>query len=390
MRIPQRRRPNLAVLLCIGLLPAATAADTTPTPRAAIELPDLNRKERAWAQDPTSIPGPLQLGFGRAVPVASAMEALSPSRWQQTPSGGRLLTVQLRSPGALGLRVVVAGAAWPDAALLGFFDANGKRMVVFSGAELNAAHGPFWSPLMRGDVATVAVGLPPGYEPTSAVIALPQVSHLVRWPFDDADTPDSAGNPCRLDVTCRPDWQRISRATALLVYTDATGGTGVCTGTLLHDRDPTTDVPYLITAAHCAPDASRAASIEAVWFHHASRCGSNVGAPVQTVSGGAELLQTDPVTDISLLRLRRPAPAGAVFADWAVDLPELGISLASVHQSQGLGQAIAWGTLTGLMPCDEVPLCEVDGEDDERQYLRVAWGLDHNSDHLRHAARGVR
>jgi len=226
---------------------------------------------------------------------------------------------------------------------------------------------------VRGDVATAAVGLPPGYDPTAAVIALPQVSHLVRWPFDDADTPDSAGNPCRLDVTCHPDWQRISRATALLVDTDAAGGTGVCMGTLLRDGDPTTDVPYLITAAHCAPDASRAASVEAVWFHHASRCGSSVVAPVQTVSGGAQLLQTNPVTEISLLRLRRPAPAGAVFAGWAVDLPEPGTPLASVHQPQGLRQAIAWGTLTGLAPCDEVPLCEVDGEDDEGQYLRVTW-----------------
>jgi hypothetical protein len=38
-------------------------------------------------------------------------------------------------------------------------------------------------------------------------------------------------------------------------------GTG--TGTLLGDADPTTDVPYVITARHCVPDQDRAASIAA-------------------------------------------------------------------------------------------------------------------------------
>lgn len=162
MRIPQRRRPNLAVLLCIGLLPAAMAADTTPTPRVAIELPDRNEQEPACAQDPTSIPGPLQLGFGRAVPAASALGALSPSRWQQTPSGGRLLAVRLRSPGALGLRVAVQTAAWPIAALLGFFDAEGTVAALFSGAELNAVHGPLWSPLLHDESALMTIARPPG------------------------------------------------------------------------------------------------------------------------------------------------------------------------------------------------------------------------------------
>jgi hypothetical protein len=89
------------------------------------------------------------------------------------------------------------------------------------------------------------------------------VSHLVRCPFDAIDTPESAGDPCRFDVTCHPDWDRTSRTAALLVHTDETGGMGTGTGTLLGDADPTTDVPYVITARHCVPDQDRAASIAA-------------------------------------------------------------------------------------------------------------------------------
>jgi hypothetical protein len=158
-----------------------------------------------------------------------------------------------------------------------------------------------------------------------------------------------------------------------LVYTDKTGGTGTCTGTLLRDADPTTDVPYVITAHHCVPDRDRAASIQAVWFHHAARCDSTVGLPVQSVGGGAELLSSDPLTDISLLRLRRSPPAGAVFADWTVRLPEPESVVASVHHPQGRQQAIAFGSVTTLVPCAEVPLCEGDGAHDAGHYLRVRW-----------------
>ena len=327
----------------------------------------------SFLDDTLLIPGSLRIGFVRPVPVAPAVVALAPRRWQRIADGGRLLVVRLRSPDALGLRVAVQVAAWPVAALLGFFDAEGTLATVFSGAELNAAHGPFRSPLIQGESALVAIGLPLEYDPAATFMALPQMSHLVRWPFDNADTGASAGNRCRLDVTCYSDWERASRATALLVYTDETGGTGVCTGTLVRDGDPMTAVAYLITAANCAPDATRAGSIEAVWFHHAAHCGSRVGASAQTVSGGAELLQTDTLADISLLRLRRPAPAGAVSPDWSARVPEPGAPLVSVHQPKARRQAIAFGTLTGLVPCDEVPLCEGDGADEAEHYQRVAW-----------------
>jgi hypothetical protein len=204
-------------------------------------------------------------------------------------------------------------------------------------------------------------------------ISLPRVSHLLRWPFDDSDRRAAAADRCRLDVACHPDWEQTSRATALLVYTDATGGTGTCTGTLLRDTDPATDVPYVITARHCVPDQVRAAGVEVVWFHQIARCGNTVDLPAQAVWGGAELLFADALTDISLLRLRRPPPTGAVFADWSLRLPDPGGAVASVHHPRGLRQAIAFGSVTSMVPCAEVPLCEGGGADDAGHYLRVRW-----------------
>ncbi|MGB5832687.1 MAG: hypothetical protein WBG92_11945 [Thiohalocapsa sp.] len=187
---------------------------------SVIELPVLNATERAWTADPASIPGPLHLGFGRLVPVDDGVEALSPARGHRTQGDGHVAAVRLRSPGAVGLRIGLMIAALPDAALLGFFDAKGAIVAAFSRVELHTAGGQFWSPLVRGDAAVVALGLPPGSDPAGTRISLPQVSHLVRWPFAETDTPESADNPCRRDVACHPDWEPTSRATALLVYSE--------------------------------------------------------------------------------------------------------------------------------------------------------------------------
>ncbi len=374
--ISQHLRAPLGALLCALVMsaPGGAAGATAPAAQAvSIELPDLNGTERAWAEDPASIPGPLRLGFGRAVSTESALAAQAPGNWHRTQDGSHVLALRLRSPGALGLRIALNVVALPDAALLGFFGAAGHPAAVLSGVELKRGGGAFWSPLLEGDAAFLALALPAGTNPAALHLRMPQISHLVRWPFAEPAEPEAADNPCRLDVACQPAWQEVSRATVLLVYTDKVGGTGTCTGTLLRDGDTTSAIPYIITAQHCAPDQDRAASIEAVWFHGSADCDGADDPAIQSVSGGADLLQSNAVTDISLLRLRRPAPTGAVFAPWSPHLPEPGTQLVSVHHPEGRRQAIAFGQRTGLLACADVPLCEDDGATAEAHYLEVTW-----------------
>ena len=280
-----RRVP--VVLSAVLIAAPALATDTIDSTASTgfVDLPSLNAEERAWVADPKKIPGPARMGFGRAVPVEDMVDAFAAAQWRQTPSGGHVVAVQLHSPGALGLRLGLQLSILPEASLLGFFDANGNPVAAFSGAELNVAEGPFWSPLIRGDTAILAVNLPPGDDPSTAQLSLPWVSHLLSWPFDQTDTSAATGNQCRLDATCHPDWAMASLATALLIYTEERGGTGTCTGTLLRDGDPTTDIPYVVTAQHCVPDQQRAASIETLWLHRTASCNSTDGAPIQSVSG---------------------------------------------------------------------------------------------------------
>jgi hypothetical protein len=158
----------------------------------------------------------------------------------------------------------------------------------------------------------------------------------------------------------------------MLLYTDERGRTGACTGTLLNDMDPTTHIPYALTAHHCVADQIRASSIEAVWFHRAHSCGGP-GETARSVPGGADLLYAAKTTDTSLLRLRRPPPAGAVFSGWTTAGPELGAAVIGVFQPRGGRQAVAFGRLASYEHCEEAHYCGEDADPDGLQYLRVDW-----------------
>jgi hypothetical protein len=134
------------------------------------------------------------------------------------------------------------------------------------------------------------------------------------------------------------------RAQGLLVHTDEAGESGVHTGTLLKDADPSTDAPYLLTAHHRVPGQCRASSLETCWFLKASRCGGPRG-DVRSVAGGAELLYAEQTIDTSFLELRNPPPPGALFSDWASALPAVGTGLAGLRHPRGGVQGIAFGTL---------------------------------------------
>ena len=141
---------------------------------------------------------------------------------------------------------------------------------------------------------------------------------------------------------------------------------------LLNDADPSTHIPYLLTAEHCIAEQTRASSIETVWFHRADDCGGPSRA-IQTVSGGADLLYAAKSTDTSLLRLRQPPPAGAVFSGWSATLPALGTPVTAIHHPRGARQAIATGRLTEYLNCADVEHCADGADPDAIHYLRVTW-----------------
>ncbi len=85
-------------------------------------------------------------------------------------------------------------------------------------------------------------------------------------------TPRATISHCFQDAACRtqsnPQIDHSASAVARIDFVDdQTRLHGVCTGALINDRDPNTDIPYFLTAAHCIGSDSEARSIQLHWFY---------------------------------------------------------------------------------------------------------------------------
>lgn len=195
--------------------------------------------------------GALRLGFGREIP-ADQLPAPDALPWRRTADGRHALTVILRAPDARGLRVALRPQHLPDTAELRFSGPDAAEPHTLDGALVNASLAAdtdaplFWSPLIADDALLLEITLPAGADPSRVRLELPAVSHLARLPGEPPA--DAAGTTEATDPACHPDWDRQSRATTLLLYTHPHVATGACTGTLVADDDPATDIPYVLTA----------------------------------------------------------------------------------------------------------------------------------------------
>jgi hypothetical protein len=158
----------------------------------------------------------------------------------------------------------------------------------------------------------------------------------------------------------------------MMLYTRSDGTSGACTGTLLKDADPTTRIPYFLTAHHCVPDQIRASTIETYWFYRSGTCGGALDE-VQAVTGGADLLYAEKNVDTVLLRLRQQPPAGAAFAAWSASLPAEGTAVTGVLHPLGEAQTIAFGEVTQYLNCGVIDYCAEDADPEADHFFEVTW-----------------
>ncbi|MBK5963357.1 hypothetical protein CCR95_04445 [Thiocystis minor] len=363
------------------ILPALAAALT-------VRLPALRAAKAAQRLVQASETGPRLIGFGRSIPAHPALAPANVSAkpaWRMLADGRQVTAWRVESPGALGVRLGMRFLSLPDAAILRFIAPATGPVAVISGAMVNASvrrnrsagvpnesAALYWSPLIEGESIITEVELPAAIQPGGVRFDLSRLSHFLRLPVSGGAPDPTAENDCHEDVMCHPGWDPPSRATAILLYTRPDGGSGICSGTLLDDADPATQIPYFLTAHHCVPDQARASSLETYWLYRSLACGGSV-ADAQAVAGGTDLLYTARPTDTSFLRLRRAPPAGVVFADWQTAPPAVGTVVAGAHHPQGQPQRIAVGVLSESLSCLAVEDCGADPDAMEEHFLRVTW-----------------
>jgi hypothetical protein len=273
--------------------------------------------------------------------------------WIGTDDGGRAARMRVTSPGAAAMRVGLRVHGLPQGAQLRVAGADERAAtapvdaVAIEGAM--RAQGIYWTPVTEGDEQVVEIWLPRGAssEPSLAVTT---VSHLLGAPSHlFKSTGPGTSQSCEENVACvagrNPALARAANAVAKLLYTES-GVSYLCTGTLLNDGDPQSEVPYMLTAAHCVGSDAAAATLNTFWFFQSASCGGKDASTYKQLAGGAKLLYANATTDVALVRLHDDAPAGAWFSGWDASALGRGTAVVALHHPSGdvkkvsLGQAL--------------------------------------------------
>ena len=290
----------------------------------------------------------LAVGFGREMPPAARAIPLSELAWIADGDGGQSARIEIRSPNATALRVAMRLPA-TGSGLSVRFAGSGAGARVFgpfpaSAIALDAERfGEFWSPVLEGDVATIEFHAGRGVTLDGLTLALSQVAHQVVGNAElrslSSRTASEIGQAqsCNIDVACVTPTvalYHVAKSVAQLMFVGDDGGQYLCTGTLLNDV-PTTNTPYLFTAAHCMTSAKAAHTLNTFWFFDAVACNDNTVPRYAQLTGGAVLLGRSQDHDWALVRLNQSPPAGVRFAAWNADPVPLNVVTTTLHHPMG-------------------------------------------------------
>ncbi len=311
-------RTRLVAEMPQGALDAPVRVEITQTDRDELALPPVNGT-------------PLRIGVVKQISPAIGVVpggGLEPGVMQETEAGGFVWAVTVTSPGAQAIRVHFTNFSLPPDTEMYFFSLEDQAYGPHLGVGRNG-NGDFWTRTISSDTGVIQLR----YSGESARAALREISFEVselghiagRVPSSPERTHDTW--PCSSNVWCLVDAKCVSgtpadpakRAIAKMewvigmnIYT--------CSGGLLADADPGTQIPYFLTANHCT--STSIANLE-TWFNYTTDSCNGVcphnrftggGPPSDTI--GFTLVASSPSSDATLGTLNQPPPAGSVFLGW--------------------------------------------------------------------------
>jgi hypothetical protein len=316
-------------------LPSQRFSNVRISKKAGVMLPQLDLKPLLEEDRRNAVAGVKQhrIGVHRPLRITTS-EA---GEWIPV-AGGRVWTISLKSPGAVGLRVHFQSLRLPPGATLFLYaPADADKVFTFDGRGPQGG-ADFWSPTLVGETVHLEL-FEPGNGKAAAKLSpleIREVSHLYRHPLAKLEQPKLAGS-CNLDATCEPAWAAEGGAVGRITFS-VSGGTAVCTGTLLNNTSGDFS-PYFLTANHCISLQSEAASAEVYWFYRTATCN---GPPPSLASvprsTGARFLvgrSRSSLSDFTLLEILGVVPRTATLAGWTVSDPPVGTAITGLHHPDG-------------------------------------------------------
>jgi hypothetical protein len=318
---------------------AGAASDLAPAATLAAARDAAANELLAMAEHNASGKIPVQNGFTRNVdPVqvrlgftelANRFPAhVAKGIADLSPDGERLVwTTVIEVAEANALRLHLSDVELPAGAVVLVYGDVDHALGPFDLA-LRDPLGGMWLPAVAGGRATIEVQVPVNVLIGGAAVSftIDKVAEL----FFNTDAPQPASTSkahstaapppggigatvaptCLIDSPCVTSTtlsviSDYRHAVAQLQYMKSDGLSYACSGGLVNDADPTSYIPYLLTANHCFSTQTEASSLTAYFDYTASAC--NGGDPCciwnyPSVSG-ATLLDSRSISDFTFVRL---------------------------------------------------------------------------------------
>jgi hypothetical protein len=264
--------------------------------------------------------------------------------------GGFVWAAALESDGASALRVHITNLDLPPNAGLYFF-AGGEAFGPYTGKGPDGS-GELWSNTVMDGAGVILLR----FSGRSGAADLRAISFVIddvgylgpRFGAQLTPVPEAfcAPNaPCIENATCYSGTPADAAKNAVALMQWVAGRwLYACSGGLIADTDPSTQIPYFLSANHCI-SSNRDAQNAEFYFQYQAACGvtmcpDKTGFP-RTL--GATLKATGKTGDYSLLRLNQNPPGGSVFLGWnnqAVAFTD-GADLYRVSHPQASPQALS-------------------------------------------------
>lgn len=329
------RQASLHVWLLEELPPGAGE-----TPIRAALTPAARRDLQ---QVPSGAPAPLRVGVvlpvgesiapssGRA--LATRRGRLGGGALRATEDGGFVWARTVESPGASAIRVGLTGVDLPPDADLYFFSPEGEAHGPYQRRGPNG-DGEFWTQSVRGSRGILLIrhfGPDGAADLASLRLTIGAVGHIGKG-LDPV-----LESLCSYNASCIQGGSGGTLGDAI-AYMEWIQGAWIysCTGGLLADTDPSTEIPYFLTAHHCLSKSQ--SNLELFW-NYTSGCSGPSSSTPRTV--GATIVASGRKGDFSLFRLDEDPPSGTRMLGWN-NTPihnDTGATLERVSHPQGAPQA---------------------------------------------------
>lgn len=318
-----------------------------------------NKKLRVGLTKPVGV----DVSFKQLTPegLAHASGFQSNGMMRTTADGGFVWTAAAESNNATALRVHLTDFNLPKNAELYIYNMEGQAFGPYTGLGPNN-NGDFWTNTVSGPVAYLQLRhFGPVTESTlqSTQFKIEDVGHMgAKFLLPFMQNPDttrkaislvmafcSFNASCVVDASCYND-SAVSDAKDGVAHMLFISGAYyyICSGGLVADTDPGTQIPYFLTANHCISKSTEAASLECFWFFKTSNCNGACYDPTGVVPrtlGSSILSGSSKNSDYSFMLLSENPPAGTTFLGWnSTPVAEShGTLLYRISHPQGAPQA---------------------------------------------------